>query len=119
MRFVDVEGEECAESVTVPPLGETSDPILSQPADEPVKITPEHHTATFDEELPVSYDIYRSAKEVVEAAMQDVRMGRAIDSDSVSRLVTGMVDSIRARGLRRAPSRRGPRDARRRAASDQ
>jgi len=94
VRFVDVEGEECAESVTVPPLGETSDPILSQPADEPVKITPEHHTATFDEELPVSYDIYRSAKEVVEAAMQDVRMGRAIDSDSVSRLVTGMVDSI-------------------------
>ena len=94
VRFVDVEGEECAEALAVPPFRETSDATPSQASDEPLEIPPDHQTTTFNEELPVSYEVYRSAKGIVEAAMQDVRMGRAIDSDGVSRLVTGMVDSI-------------------------
>ena len=94
VRFVEVEGEESAEAVAAPPIGESPDPILSQVADEPLKRPQHHRTTTFEEELPVAHGIYRSAKGIVEAAMNDVRIGRAIDGEGVSRLVTGMVDSI-------------------------
>ena len=94
VRFVEVEGEMGVEAVAVPALGEAPTPVLDQVPDEPLESTPVHRTTTFEEELPVAHDIYRSAKGVVEAAMNDVRIGRAIDGDGINELVIGMVDSI-------------------------
>jgi putative nucleotidyltransferase with HDIG domain len=93
VRFVDVEGEESVEAVAVPPMGPLSD-VCTEKVGELSNVPPDHRTTAFDEELPVARAIYRSAKGVVEAAMNDVRIGRAIDSEGVSRLVTGIVDSI-------------------------
>jgi putative nucleotidyltransferase with HDIG domain len=93
VRFVEVEEEASAEAIAIPPIGQRSDPVVSEERDEPPDV-PSDRTTAFDEELPVARAIYRSAKGVVEAAMNDVRIGRAIDSEGVSRLVTGIVDSI-------------------------
>jgi len=93
VRFVEVEEEASAEAVAIPPSGQLPDPALSEENAEPPE-APDQRTTAFDEELPVALAIYRSAKGVVEAAMNNVRIGRAIDSECVSRLVTGMVDSI-------------------------
>jgi len=94
VRFVEVEEEASAEAVAIPPIGELPDPVLSEENAEPPDAPSDHRTTAFDEELPAALAIYRSAKGVVEAAMNDVRIGRAIDSEGVSQLVTGMVDSI-------------------------
>ncbi|HET7058702.1 MAG TPA: HD-GYP domain-containing protein [Nitrospiraceae bacterium] len=94
VRFVEVEGEECVEAVAVPPIGQVPDPVRTEEASELSHAPPDHRTTAFDEELPIAHEIYRSAKGVVESAMNDVRIGRAIDSEGVSRLVTGIVDSI-------------------------
>jgi putative nucleotidyltransferase with HDIG domain len=93
VRFVEVEEEASAEAIAIPPIGQRSDPVVSEERDEPPD-APSDRTTAFDEELLVARAIYRSAKGVVEAAMNDVRIGRAIDSEAVSRLVTGIVDSI-------------------------
>jgi putative nucleotidyltransferase with HDIG domain len=94
VRFVEVEEEASAEAVAIPPIGQRSDPVFSEENAEPPDAPSDHRTTAFDEELPVALAIYRSAKGVVEAAMNDVRIGRVIDSEGVSQLVTGMVDSI-------------------------
>jgi putative nucleotidyltransferase with HDIG domain len=93
VRFVEVEEEASAEAIAIPSIGQRSDPVVSEERDEPPD-APSDRTTAFDEELLVARAIYRSAKGVVEAAMNDVRIGRAIDSEAVSRLVTGIVDSI-------------------------
>ena len=97
VRFVEVESEALPEpsvAVAQPPIGNAPDPAVSRVASEPSDGPRMERTTSFDEELPVAHEVYRSAKGLVQAAMHDVRIGRAIDSDGVSRLVTAMVDSI-------------------------
>ncbi len=95
VRFVEVEHEECPDPPTIPAsLGDVPDPILSEIAAEHPDGPPPDRGTTFDEELPAAHQVYQKAKEVVQEAMQDVRIGRAIDTDQVSRVVTGLVDSI-------------------------
>jgi putative nucleotidyltransferase with HDIG domain len=93
---VVIECEPCPEPVTValPPIGNSPDSNLTRSTDESSDGRRTARPTAFEEELPVAHDVYRSAKGLVEAAMQDVRIGRAINSDAVSRLVTAMVDSI-------------------------
>lgn len=95
VRFVEVE---CEEYVNLPPVsvhqGEAHDAVLSDVAGESSDNPPAGRPFTFDEELPLAHEVYRSAKGVVEKVMNDVRIGHAIDTDIVGRVVTGMVDSI-------------------------
>jgi putative nucleotidyltransferase with HDIG domain len=48
----------------------------------------------FAEELPVARQVYKAAKLIIQQAMDDVRMGRALNMEAVSEVVGGMVDSI-------------------------
>jgi putative nucleotidyltransferase with HDIG domain len=48
----------------------------------------------FEEELPAAKHVYKAAKSIVEGAMQDVRMGRAINMEAVNQVVSDMIDSV-------------------------
>ncbi len=48
----------------------------------------------FIEELPVARQVYIAAKLVIQQAMDDVRMGRALNMEAVSEVVESMADSI-------------------------
>ena len=66
---------------------ETSPPIAPSPEPEP-------STVPFAEELPAAKQAYTAAKLIVQQAMEDVRMGRALNMEAVSEVVGGMTDSI-------------------------
>ena len=66
---------------------ETSPPILSSPETEPSAIP-------FAEELPAARQVYKAAKLIIQQAMDDVRMGRALNMEAVSEVVGRMADSI-------------------------
>ncbi len=48
----------------------------------------------FAEELPAARLAYKAAKLVIQQAMEDVRMGRALNMEAVSEVVESMADSI-------------------------
>lgn len=48
----------------------------------------------FDEELPVAREVYQAAKTVIQSAMNDIRLGRAINADAVRQVVSDMTDSV-------------------------
>lgn len=48
----------------------------------------------YEEELPAAKLVYTAAKNVIEQAMLDVRMGRDINMDAVNQVVTEMADSV-------------------------
>ncbi|MCP9470700.1 MAG: HD-GYP domain-containing protein [Nitrospira sp.] len=50
--------------------------------------------ASFDEELKTAKEVYRAAKAVIQGAMQDVRLGRAINMEAVDRVVSDMAESV-------------------------
>jgi putative nucleotidyltransferase with HDIG domain len=64
----------------------------TQPISPPVEPTPP--TVPFTEELPVAKQVYKAAKLIIQQAMEDVRMGRALNMEAVSEVVGGMADSI-------------------------
>lgn len=66
---------------------EPSQPIVSPPEPEP-------STVPFLEELPAARQAYKAAKLVIQQAMEDVRMGRALNMEAVSEVVENMSDSI-------------------------
>lgn len=67
-------------------------PVSSEPVSEdPTVLPPE---VPFEEELPVARQVYQAAKAVIEDAMHDTRLGRAINVDAVSRVVSEMTDSV-------------------------
>jgi HD-GYP domain-containing protein (c-di-GMP phosphodiesterase class II) len=57
-------------------------------------VGPEPSTVPFAEELPAARQVYRAAKLIIQQAMEDVRMGRALNMEAVSDVVGSMVDSI-------------------------
>jgi putative nucleotidyltransferase with HDIG domain len=70
---------------------------LEKPADQPaVDTTPASSTAptSFEEEMETAKKVYRDAKNVVERAMHDVRMGREINLNTVSKVVDELADSV-------------------------
>jgi HD-GYP domain-containing protein (c-di-GMP phosphodiesterase class II) len=92
VQQLDVETDEvCQDSgpfaPAMPAKAETSQPISPTPKPEPGAIP-------FAEELPVAKQIYNAAKLVVQQAMEDVRMGRALNMEAVSDVVGNMADSI-------------------------
>jgi HD-GYP domain-containing protein (c-di-GMP phosphodiesterase class II) len=61
----------------------------------PAKVEePEPAAIPFAEELPAAKETYKAAKLVVQQAMEDVRMGRALNMEAVSKVVGSMADSI-------------------------
>lgn len=56
--------------------------------------SPDARTTTFDDELPAAKLVYTAAKNVIEQAMLDVRMGRDINMDAVNQVVSEMADSV-------------------------
>jgi HD-GYP domain-containing protein (c-di-GMP phosphodiesterase class II) len=64
----------------------------SQPVTQPLE--PESSTLPFLEELPAARQVYKAARQIVQQAMEDVRMGRALNMEAVSEVVENMSDSI-------------------------
>ena len=64
----------------------------SQPIFPPLE--PEPSTIPFAEELPAAREVYKAAKLIIQQAMEDVRMGRALNMEAVSEVVGSMADSI-------------------------
>ncbi|MEW6542389.1 MAG: HD-GYP domain-containing protein [Nitrospirota bacterium] len=64
------------------------DPVL--PA---VPVDPTAPTS-FDDELQVARKTYQDAKNIVQRAMYDIRMGRDINTDAVGRVVDALADSV-------------------------
>lgn len=90
---LDIAGE--LEEEGAPPVEET----LQEPASSPA-VSSRTGTASdlsrhsFEEELPAAKLVYTAAKNVIEQAMLDVRMGRDINMDAVNQVVSEMADSV-------------------------
>lgn len=55
---------------------------------------PEPSPIPFAVELPAARQVYKAAKLVIQQAMEDVRMGRALNMEAVSEVVGSMAESI-------------------------
>jgi len=64
----------------------------ASPAVEPATGAPVD--TSFEDELPVAKKVYRDAKQIVQQAMTDLRMGREINTEQVARVVDGLADSV-------------------------
>ncbi|HSL03695.1 MAG TPA: DUF3391 domain-containing protein [Nitrospiraceae bacterium] len=51
-------------------------------------------TIPFAEELPAASHVHKTAKLIIQQAMEDVRMGRALNMEAVNEVVGSMADSI-------------------------
>ena len=60
-------------------------------AEEPVSAPP---VVPFEEELATARQVYQAAKTVIQEAMHDTRLGRAINVDAVRTVVADMTDSV-------------------------
>lgn len=92
VQQLDVETDDaCQDSGSfapaIPAKAETSQPIAPTPEPKPA-------TIPFAEELLAAKETYKAAKLVVQQAMEDVRMGRALNMEAVSEVVGSMADSI-------------------------
>ena len=77
----------CSLVSAMPVEVEASPPILPSPETEPSAIP-------FAEELPAARQVYKAAKLIIQQAMNDARMGRALNMEAVSEVVGRMADSI-------------------------
>jgi putative nucleotidyltransferase with HDIG domain len=57
-------------------------------------LVPDPPVIPFAEELPAAQQAYKSAKLIIQQAMEDIRMGRALNMEAVSGIVGSMADSI-------------------------
>lgn len=92
VQQLDVEAvDACQDPVSVVPAlpakTETSQPIA-------LDVEPEPSIVPFAEELPAARHVYKAAKLIIQQAMEDVRMGRALNMEAVSEVVGSMADSI-------------------------
>ena len=92
VRQIDVDvhddcQELCAFVPAVPVGSEASQSI-------PPTLETEPSPIPFAEELPAARQVYMAAKLIIQQAMEDVRMGRALNMEAVSEVVENMADSI-------------------------
>ena len=74
--------------VSEPEIGDKPvEPIVDQAASVPP-------TVPFEEELPAARQVYQAAKSVIQEAMNDTRLGRAINVDAVRTVISEMTDSV-------------------------
>ena len=95
VETLDVSGEIEIDS---PPDSPLIDKPSSPPTDQAATVAedgaPELPSKSFEEELPAAKLVYTAAKNVIEQAMLDVRMGRDINMDAVNQVVSEMADSV-------------------------
>ncbi|HMS83469.1 MAG TPA: HD-GYP domain-containing protein [Nitrospira sp.] len=90
---VRMEAQEVCEEAPTPSI-HTDEPIQStNEATDPVP-APAPTQVPFEEELPAAKQVYQAAKTIVQNAMQDVRLGRAINVDAVKDVITEMTESV-------------------------
>ena len=68
----------------------TSDPIVTAPEAPPAS----PQAVPVQEELPTARQVYHAAKHIVQQAMHDTRLGRALNLEAVNRVVSNMTDSV-------------------------
>lgn len=92
VQMLDVSGELETDS---PATGEGIR-VSSEASDTPPVLTasPVVNGISFEEELPAAKLVYAAAKNVIEEAMLDVRMGHDINMDAVNQVVSEMADSV-------------------------
>ena len=92
VQQLDVEADDIEQDsgVVVPVMPTEAE--LSQQITLPVESKPS--TVPFAEELSAARQVYKAAKLVIQQAMEDVRMGRALNMEAVSEVVGSMADSI-------------------------
>ncbi len=66
---------------------DSSVPVEEEPVSAPTVVP-------FEEELAVARQVYQAAKTVIQEAMHDTRLGRALNVDAVRAVVTNMTDSV-------------------------
>lgn len=92
VRQLEVDtGDACQNFGSIAPAKESAAEI---PQSTSPPMTPEPPAVPFAEELPAAKQTYAAAKSVVQHAMEDVRMGRALNMEAVSDVVENMADSI-------------------------
>lgn len=92
VKTLDISGELGTDSPAVEE-GNQEPSAASDPS--PVLTTPQDVTGIpFEDELPAAKLVYTAAKNVIEEAMLDVRMGRDINMDAVNQVVSEMADSV-------------------------
>lgn len=87
--IVSLDGGEIADTPEVEP-NIAADAVLSSMED----TTSVPSIVPFEEELPVARQVYQAAKTIVQNAMHDTRLGRAINMDEVNRVVSEMTESV-------------------------
>jgi putative nucleotidyltransferase with HDIG domain len=87
---VDADGA-CQDSGSIVPAM-AAEAETPQPTSLPLE--PEPSTILFAEEMPAARQVYKAAKLIIQQAMEDVRMGRALNMEAVSEVVGSMADSI-------------------------
>jgi HD-GYP domain-containing protein (c-di-GMP phosphodiesterase class II) len=96
IRFVDIEADDTPQEATISPAASLNPVPWHTPAaghDEPLE-EPDPIQVPFEEELPRARLVYQEAKRIVQDAMHDARLGRAIDMEAVNRVVSAITDSI-------------------------
>ena len=86
---VRLDAEEIREAPT-PEEGLPNDsnvPVVEEPVSAPPVVP-------FEEELAVAKEVYQAAKIVIQTAMNDTRLGRAINVEAVREVVSDMADSV-------------------------
>ncbi|HEU5407791.1 MAG TPA: HD-GYP domain-containing protein [Nitrospira sp.] len=86
---VSIEAEEVEQGTVFEP--DITDEPIRLAADETASVP---QIVPFEDELPVARQVYQAAKTIVQNAMRDTRLGRAINADAVSQVVSEMTDSV-------------------------
>lgn len=93
VETLDVSGEIASDPYSASSVEEPDEEsVIAGSSGMPVSTNPS--TLPFEEELPAAKYVYTAAKNVIEQAMLDVRMGRDINMDAVNQVVSEMADSV-------------------------
>lgn len=87
--IIQIEAGEVSETPSTEPdlTDETVAPAVEEAASTPPMVP-------FEEELPAARQVYQAAKTVIHDAMNDSRLGRAINVDAVRTVIWDMTDSV-------------------------
>jgi putative nucleotidyltransferase with HDIG domain len=92
VRQLDVDIDDVCQYSGLPLSSVRTETETSQPISPILESEPP--TIPFAEELPAAKQAYKAAKLVIQQAMEDVRMGHALNMEAVSEVVGNMADSI-------------------------
>lgn len=94
VQTLEVTTDECEEEKAARSEADASAQSTVDMEPEPEEIPPSPPAVPFEEELPAAKQVYNAAKTIIEGAMHDVRMGRAINMEAVNQVVSDMTESV-------------------------